>query len=93
MYKLEGKIGTYTGHSVEVVNLKPDDVIILHLTEDVDFECANILVEDMRKIFPNNTVICKHPSLIEKITLVKKEDNKINYEQPFFSHTGGKDLW
>ena len=89
MYKLEGKIGTYTGHSVEVVNLKPDDVIVLHLTEDVDYECANALVKDMQEAFPNNTVICKHPSLIENITFVKQEEHKINFEQPFLSHSWG----
>ena len=86
MYKIEGKIGTYTGHPVEVVNLKPDDVIVLHLTEDVDFECANTLVKDMQKTFPNNPIFCKHPSLIENITIVKqKEKQTFNFEKPFLS--------
>lgn len=92
MYKLEGKIGTYTGHSIEVFNLNPNDVIILHLNEDVDYECANEIVKNLQQAFPNNPVIFKHPYLINNITIVKTTP-EINYEQPFFSHTGGKDLW
>jgi hypothetical protein len=87
MSKPMNRIGVYPNNPVEVVNLKPDDVIILHLTEDVDFECANTLVKDMQKTFPNNTIICRHPSLIENITFVKKEENKINFEQPFLSYS------
>lgn len=87
MSKPINRIGVYPNNPVEVVNLKPDDVIILHLTEDVDFECANTLVKDMQKTFPNNTVIYSHPSLIENITFVKKEENKINFEQPFLSYS------
>ena len=81
MCKLEGRIGTYTGHPVEVVNLKPDDVIVIHLTEDVDLDCANAIVKDLKTTFPNNQVLCKHPLLIENITIVKQEDK--NFEQPF----------
>ena len=91
MYKLEGKIGTYTGHPVEVVNLNPNDVIVLHLHEDVDYECANELVKNLQKTFPNNSVIFKHPLLVESISIVHSEE-KMNFEQPFLSNTGGKDL-
>ena len=92
MYKLEGKIGTYTGHPIEVVSLNPGDVIVLHLQENVDYECANELVKNLQKTFPNNPVIFKHPYLIDNITIVKATP-AINYEQPFLSSTGGKDLW
>ena len=92
MYKLEGKIGTYIGHPIEVVNLNLNDVIVLCLNEDVDYECANEIVKNLQKTFPNNPVIFKHPYLVENISIIHQE-NKINYEQPFFSHTGGKDLW
>ena len=92
MYKLEGKIGTYTGHPVEVVNLNPNDIIVLHLHEDVDCESANEIVKNLQKIFPNNPVIFKHPYIIESISIMHQED-KINYETPFLSRTGGKDLW
>ena len=74
MYKLEGRIGTYTGHPIEVVNLKPDDAIILHLTENVDYESANILIKDIQKIFPNNPIIYSHPPLIENITIMRVEE-------------------
>ena len=65
MYKLEGKIGTYTGHPIEVVSLNPGDVIVLHLQEDVDYECANELVKNLQKAFPNNPVIFKHGCSLE----------------------------
>ena len=88
MYKLEGKIGTYTGHPVEVVNLNPNDVIVLHLHKDVDCEMANEIVKNLQKTFPNNPVIFKHPLIIESISIMHQE-NKINFEQPFLSHSWG----
>lgn len=92
MCKLEDKIGTYIGHPIEVVNLSPNDVIVLHLNENVDYECANEIVNNLQKAFPNNPVIFKHPYLVESISIMHQE-NKINYEQPFISQTGGKNLW
>ena len=82
MYKPEVKVGAYIENSIEVVNLKPNDVIVLHLNEDVDFECTTELVQNLRDVFPNNPVIFKHPLLVEKISIVHQEE-KINYEQPF----------
>lgn len=92
MFKTENKIGTYAGHPTEIVTLNPNDVIVVHLCEGVDWECANEIVNNMQKVFPNNPVIFKHPLLIEGISIMGQRE-KINYEQPFLSTTGGKDLW
>ena len=80
MYNVEGRIGTYTGHPVEVVNLKPNDAIILHLTEEVDLETANMLIKDIQAAFPNQSVLATHPLLIEGITIAKQES--VDYEHP-----------
>ena len=83
MYKREVKVGTCIEPQIEVVNLKPNDVIVLHLNEEADFECTTELVQNLRDVFPNNPVIFKHPLLVEKISIVHQEEEKINYEQPF----------
>lgn len=82
MYKREIKVNTNIENQIEVVNLKPNDVIVLHLNEDVDYECANELVQNLQNMLPNNTVLFKHPLLIESISIIHQE-GKINYEQPF----------
>ena len=67
-------------YNVDVVNLKPDDAIILHLTEEVDLETANMLIKDIQAAFPNQKVLATHPFLIKGITITQQND--VDYEHP-----------
>jgi hypothetical protein len=66
---------------IKTMNIKSNDTIILHLNEDVDFDCACQIMEDVKNIFPSNTVFCTHPSIIESITIANTAE--MTNEQPF----------
>ena len=78
--------------NVETIRVDSDDVIILHLTKEVDFDSANKIIKDIQAAFPYQRVIATHPYLINNITIVKTTP-EVNYEHPFLSSTGGKNLW
>ena len=67
-------------YDINIVNLKPNDSIILHLTEEVDLETANHLIRDIQRAFPNQNVIATHPFLIEDITIIQQKD--ADYKHP-----------
>lgn len=68
-------------YNVEKIHVDKDDVIVLHLTEDIDLESANKMIKDVQKAFPEQKVIATHPYVLEQITIVKTNSENI-YETP-----------
>lgn len=60
---------------VETINVTDGDTIILHLSDKLDIDDINIIQKEMQKCFPNNQVICANRCILDKITIVKHEQN------------------
>ena len=60
---------------VETINVADGDTIILHLSDKLDIDDINIIQKEMQKCFPNNQVICANRCILDKITIVKQEQN------------------
>jgi hypothetical protein len=60
---------------VETINVTDGDTIILHLSDKLDIDDINIIQKEMQKCFPNNQVICANRCILDKITIVKQEQN------------------
>lgn len=60
---------------VETISVADGDTIILHLSDKLDIDDINIIQKEMQKCFPNNQVICANRYILDKITIVKKEQN------------------
>ena len=70
-------------YNTEVIHIDKDDVIILHLTDNLDIESASRIIKDIQQAFPEQKVIATHPYVIENITIAKTIPENIYNQSPF----------
>ena len=62
----------------QVVNIQPNDVILLQISDDLDlFQCKSIQ-QEMNETFPNNTVILCNSHVLKGLTVLRGETEKIS---------------
>ena len=75
---LTGVTGAVTGYPFQVVNIQPNDVILLQISDDLDlFQCKSIQ-QEMNETFPNNTVILCNSHVLKGLTVLRGETEKIS---------------
>jgi hypothetical protein len=102
-----GKQGTFKGVPVQVVDVKPGDTLLLHISEHMALDDCRCIMEEMQKEFPKNHILLVNKWILEGMTIVRQTtpiDNVVDevfinqpleqmYPELFTSTSGGKDLW
>ena len=73
-----GVIGEYTGYPFQVVNIQPNDVILLKIADNLTLGECKMIQRDMNETFPNNTVILCNDHILKGITVLRGETEKIS---------------
>ena len=71
----KGVISAFKGYDIQTVNIQPNDVILLHLNDDIDVETISSLLEEMNKIFPENTIIPVNEWVLKGMTILRQSKN------------------
>ena len=74
----EGVIGEYTGYPFQVVNIQPNDVILLKIADNLSLRECQMIQKDMNETFPNNTVVLCNDHILKGITVLRGETEKIS---------------
>ena len=62
-------------NDIQIIPVKKDDVLLLHVSKYMDLDdCQNILKE-VKRVYPNNDVLIANENILEKITILRKDDN------------------
>lgn len=73
-----GIIGEYTGYPFQVVNIQPNDVILLKIADNLSLRECQTIQKEMNETFPNNTVILCNDHILKGITVLRGETEKIS---------------
>lgn len=73
-----GVIGEYTGYPFQVVNIQPNDVILLKIADNLSLRECQTIQKEMNETFPNNTVILCNDHILKGITVLRGETEKIS---------------
>ena len=65
----------WKGYDIQVVNIQPGDTILFHLNDNVDIETASVIMDEMGKAFPDNTVIPVNEWILKGMTIVRKAES------------------
>ena len=68
----KGMIGTYKGYDIQVVDIRPGDTILFHLSDDLDLHDVSSIMEEMSKTFPENTIIPVNEWILKGMTILRK---------------------
>lgn len=58
-------------YNIETFNLQKGDVILLHLNEDLDLDDTQTVFEEVKKIFPDNTVLVANEYILKGLTILR----------------------
>lgn len=65
------RYASHKPYNIETFNLKKGDVILLHLHEDLDLDDTRMILEDMEKVFPDNTVLVANEYILKGLTILR----------------------
>ena len=73
-----GKIGTFKSYDIQVMEVKPNDVILLHIAPSMDLYNCEALYAEVKKEFPNNTVLIVNKHVLEGISILRNETTEVS---------------
>ena len=73
-----GVIGEHTGYPFQVVNIQPNDVILLKIADNLSLRECQIIQKEMNETFPNNTVVLCNDHILNGITVLRGETEKVS---------------
>ena len=71
-----GTTGTYTGYPFQVVNIQPNDVILLRIADNLSLKDCKMIQKEMEQTFPENTVVLCNDHILKGITVLRGETEK-----------------
>ena len=65
-------------YSIQSIVTEPGDVILAHVSEDLDFDTVNDIWKQLKVAFPNNDVLIANEYILKGLTIVKPATGKVN---------------
>ena len=66
------RTGGWKGYDIQVVDIQPSDTILFHINDDVDIETVSVIMNEMEKAFPTNTIIPVNEWILKGMTIVRQ---------------------
>ena len=66
------RTGGWKGYDIQVVDIQPNDTILFHINDDVDIETVSVIMNEMEKAFPTNTIIPVNEWILKGMTIVRQ---------------------
>ena len=67
-------MSNFKDYAVQLVHVQPNDVILLHVSEDMDFDNLHAIQYEIQQAFPNNTILVANEHILKRITLFRADD-------------------
>lgn len=73
--KYEYKVQPY---SIQTIVAEPGDVILAHVSEDLNLDTVNDIWRQLKVAFPNNDVLIANEYILKGLTIVKPATGRVN---------------
>ena len=65
-------------YSIQSIIAEPGDVILAHVSEDLDVDTVNDIWRQLKVAFPNNDVLIANEYILKGLTIVKPATGRVN---------------
>ena len=65
-------------YTIQTVTAEPGDVILAHVSEDLDIDTINDIWKQLKVAFPNNDVLIANEYILKGLTIVKPATGRVN---------------
>ena len=66
-----GTTGTWEGYKIQKVSLDPGDVLLCHISANMDVHDCTHILDELQKAFPDNTVMLCNEHVLKGMTIIK----------------------
>ena len=66
-----GTTGTWEGYKIQKVSLDPGDVLLCHISANMDVHDCTHILNELQKAFPDNTVMLCNEHVLKGMTVIK----------------------
>lgn len=67
----KGIIGTFKGYDIQTIEVKPNDVLFLRISDDLDLYTCQEIQKEMNETFPNNIVLLCNEHIFKGLTILR----------------------
>ena len=72
----KGIIGTWKGYETQVVSLQPGDVLLVHISDDMDLYSCKSIMQTLKETFPNNQCVLCNEHVLKGLTIVREVERE-----------------
>ena len=65
-------------YTIQTVAAEPGDVILAHVSEDLNLDTVNDIWRQLKVAFPNNDVLIANEYILKGLTIIKPATGKVN---------------
>ena len=73
-----GIVGSFRNFPAEVVNIQPNDVILLRISDDLDLHTCKEIQKEMNETFPNNKTLLCNEHIFKGLTILRGKTETIS---------------
>lgn len=67
----KGMIGQWKGYPCQVVSLNPGDVLLVHISDDLDLDACRNVMKTLNETFPNNRCVLCNEHVLTGFTILR----------------------
>ena len=67
-------------YDIQIIPVKKDDVLLLHVSKYMDLDDCQNIIKEVKRVYPNNDVLIANENILEKITILRKDDNSSTFD-------------
>lgn len=58
-------------YSIQTISVEPGDVILVHVSEDLDLNSINQIFKELEKSFPDNNILIANEHILKGLTILR----------------------
>ena len=68
--------GAWKGYDIQAVSLNPGDVLLVHISADMDLDDCRNIMKTLEETFPNNKCVLCNEHVLKGMTVIRAAENK-----------------
>ena len=80
-------------YNIQTISVEPSDVILVHVSEDLDLDSINQIFTELKQSFPDNNVLIANEYILKGLTIIKPKTGTVNVHTHMDTSSDILDKW
>jgi hypothetical protein len=75
LISMSNKIGSFKDYPVQVVEIRPGDTILVHISDDLNLDECSEIHKMMCETYPDNTILLSNEHILKGMTILRNSQS------------------